>query len=182
MKILFSLFLSLMIPAGISAKTNKKKIVSSGEHKLRAYSCAQKSLPLSVQYQVYSDSVAVELKTEAALKAYQIKSARGVDGLKVLDFQKIAAKDVPLEFKDELEYQITKPEGRSFFVLEVQALVAGKKRLQIISIPIGELSDKQKNKDRENIVDVDMSVSTGPLSLSSDENVKIHRMRLKKKK
>ena len=176
------LILSFFILPAFSAPVKKGKVISRGEQKLQQYACSQKSLPLSIQYQVMEDSVRIELKTESELKGYQVAMARGVDGLKVLDFAKQDSKDVPANFLDSMDMKFTKPVGKSYFILEVIALIGGKKRTQIISIPVGELSQAQMNKRKQNIIEIDPSTPEDRFNLNTEDVVKIHIMKRPSKK
>jgi hypothetical protein len=181
MKKIIIILLSLSLLPSFAASAKNKKVISKGEQKFSQYQCNQKVLPLQIEYQVFNDSILVKLKAQAEIKGYQVEKARGVDGLIVTDFVKSPAKDLAAQATDSVEFSYTKPEGRSYFVLDVVALINGKKRMQVISIPIGERSQAQIDKNKENIIEVDPTTPVGRFNLNSGEVLKMHRMKAKRK-
>jgi hypothetical protein len=149
--------------------------------KFSQYICKQKTLPLSVEYLIKEDTISVEIKAEADLKSFNIEAARGVDGLKVLNFEKGDTKDLIAGSTHASSYRFIRSPGRSYFVLDLVALVDGKKKYQIVSIPFGKFNKSQINKMRKNLSIVDSQTPGEDKDVEKIKTMKLHRMKQKQK-
>lgn len=166
-----TIFISFSV---FGAETMKKIMKRQGS---TSYICKQKELPLSIEYQFSGNTISVDIKAESDLKSFQVEAARGVDGLRVLDFKREDAKDLKTGEVETYQYQFSRPSGRSYFVMDVSAFVYGKKKYQIVSIPLGKLSSTQLKSMKKNVSEVDAALPDE--SPGEVKKMKLHRMKIK---
>lgn len=147
MKFILMLLILTILPhsfAGSKKGYEKKQVAQD-------YQCKQKSLPLKISYLEKPGMIDLYVHFEQDLKKFQVLSVKGIDGVDVLssvsdtahDFLKLSNKNFQVKYK--------KSPGLGYVVFELKALFNGSSKVQMISIPVGEMTAAQKQQKSKNI-------------------------------
>ena len=178
MKLFFIGILLLQSHIVLAAKNFQKKGPEKVVNNFKTYECKQKVLPIVVNYEVTKNDIAIDFMFETDMNDFQITKVRGIDGVKLSALNSVPAKDVKRQDNETYRFEYSKTAGLGYAVLEIRANVEGRPRVQMISIPIGELSAKQKKDRAKDIIESDQIQSGSKSKEGSNSKKKIHRMKL----
>ena len=113
--------------------------------------CKQKVLPVKTDYSLDGNIASIKITAEKDIASFKLTAVRGVDGLKVdtttaLELQDLSQGDV---FKFDVTF--TKPVGLSYLVADIEGKVNGQLKKQSLPIPVGKISNAQRNMREKNI-------------------------------
>lgn len=160
--------------------TFSKGIVISKSMKknYKEYICKQKNLPIEINYLVNDRQIEVDLTFQKEIQQFRVQSIRGIDGVIVSDFQETSPKDVKPRQKQQINIQYSKTPGMGGAVMELSGIVNGLKKIQIISISVGDLSEEQLDQRQRDIVEINSAVPSGPFNMTGEKKEKVHRIKL----
>lgn len=143
--------------------------------------CKQKILPLKVDYRIDHDTIFVKLTAEKDIQNLHVKDVHGLDGLTASLQGDHEARDLKRGETSEVEINITQKEGLTYAHMDVAGTVNGLSKIQGIVIPVGTLSEAQKNersKDIRTQKDDLGTSSKGSKSSTEPEDIKVHVLKI----
>lgn len=156
----------------------EKVVLKSIKKNYKEYICKQKNLPIEINYQINDRTIEVELSFQKEIQQFKVQSVRGIDGVTVNEMIESFAKDMKPRQKQVLSIQYLKTSGMGMVVIELAGMVNGLKKIQIISISIGNLTQEQLDKRQENIIEINSAVPSGPFNMTGEKKEKVHRIKL----
>jgi hypothetical protein len=175
MKVAIILLCLIMGFNAFSTVNRKKAGIPKG---FKHYICKQKNLPLEMNYRVTDKFVEIEIHFQKEIKQFMVQNVRGIDGVTVMNFQKLQAKDVISRQKEYMKVEYSKEEGLGYVVVELGGQVKGLNKVQILSISVGELSQEQLNQRNENIIEINSTPPATPFGVTGEKKEKVHRIKL----
>ena len=139
------IILIILIVISFNKNVFSKTIIAKNKNQndFKNYICKQKNLPLGISYKIDNKFIELELIFQKEIKQFKIQDIRGIDGVTITDAPELKVKDVKSREKELIRIQYTRESGLGYLVLEVVGSVRGIRKIQIISISIGELSQEQ---------------------------------------
>tara|TARA_B100001094_G_C18061485_1_gene735316 strand:+ start:167 stop:703 length:537 start_codon:yes stop_codon:yes gene_type:complete len=125
--------------------------IASAEDIYKQALCKSKTLPIDISYSEQGTQVLIRLTADDSLKGFSVK-ASGVDGLQVLSDINIDNVDIERTTTIVRNLEVERSEEQAFIKLEMSAVIGrGAPKTQVATIPVGELSTKQKNKRKKGV-------------------------------
>jgi hypothetical protein len=174
----YLVILLIVFQSNISfAKNKKNKVLSKGAQSFKSFECKQKTLPIDMKYSVTENEVDLEIQFQDDLSDFQLVNVRGIDGVTVSNFQTEVPRNKLKFSKDTYHIEYSKAVGLGYVVIEANASRDGKIQKQLMSIPIGTLSEAQKRERSKDIIDVKTPEGSNSKPGMST-TIKYHRMKI----
>jgi hypothetical protein len=117
------------------------------EMNFATFAVKQKVLPIKIRYKEDSSKLYIEIKAEKEIQDFRVKSARGLDGLKV-GFLEDTYRETFYK-KDDIKFSLnySAPSSQSYLVLDIEGTVNSRLKRQSIAIPIGKIPQSKAEKE-----------------------------------
>ncbi|MES2528698.1 MAG: hypothetical protein V4598_16560 [Bdellovibrionota bacterium] len=180
MKYIFIVFCLMNLTESSWGKVSKKKTAAiKKQNVFKNLECKQKILPLRIDYKLSDRDVEVVITGEKDIQDFQVTSVVGLDGVKIIEADKIDSQLLKKNSKATLVVEFDAPIGLSYISMNLKGTVNKVVKNQVFAIPVGELSSKQKSLNGRNIRI--NSVNESKVGGKASEE-KIHEMKLETKK